>query len=124
MSLTKEFSDSELVDLWVHGLKKEKALLKGFSSFRNPSGSTRINFRLRAGVALGLFVTDPFFTHVKNVMDESVTYSCKILDMNTLPQADIGSTVLVHVKYTHTELTLDQIDDWMAIYGDLKNKSG
>ncbi len=70
-----------------------------------------------------MFVADPFFTHVKNVMDESVTYSCKVLDMNTLPEAKIGTTTRVMVKYTHNELTLSQIDEWMTIYGDIKSKS-
>ena len=84
---------------------------------------TRINFRLHDVIALGNFVTDPYFIHVKEILGDSVTYSCKVLDLNTLPVAEIGSTVVVYVKYTHSELTLSQIDDWMKIYGDLKNKS-
>jgi hypothetical protein len=78
---------------------------------------TRINFRLKFVVSLASFVDDPYFMHVKVVMDESMTYSCKVLDMSSIPQAEIGSTVQVFVKYTHNELTLSQIDDWMRIYG-------
>ncbi len=74
-------------------------------------------------MALASFVDDPYFTYVKTVMDDSVTYSCKILDMSTIPQAEIGSIVKVFVKYTHSELTLSQIDDWMRIYGELQSKS-
>jgi hypothetical protein len=70
-----------------------------------------------------MFVADPFFTHVKNVMDESMTYSCKVLDMNSLPVAKLGSVIRVMVKYTHNELTLGQIDEWMSLYGDIKVKS-
>ncbi len=68
-------------------------------------------------------MVDPFFTHVKNVLDESVTYSCKVLDMNTLPVAKLGSVTRVMVKYTHNELTTSQIDEWMEIYGEIKVKS-
>ncbi len=66
---------------------------------------------------------DPFFTHVKDVLGESVNYSCKVLDMNTIPEAKIGDVVNVLVKYTHAELTLDQIDSWIRMYGQLKSKS-
>jgi hypothetical protein len=52
-----------------------------------------------------------------------VTYSCKVLDMSLIPEAEIGSVVDVFVKYTHNELTLNQIDRWMKIYGELKSKS-
>ncbi len=86
-------------------------------------GTTRINFCLKRAVALDSFVQNPFFTHVRNVQDESVTYSCKVLDLTSLPQATIGSVVLVHVSYTHNELSLKQIDNWMKIYGDIKIKS-
>jgi hypothetical protein len=132
-----------LEDLWTQGFKKEKTLLKSFAAFRLPSGTksgpvspsirlktviltlgtTRINFRLNLSISLSTFVSDPYFTHVKYVSGESVTYSCKVLDMNTIPQAKIGSTVQVLVKYTHSELTLKQIDSWMSLYGELKSKS-
>ncbi len=78
---------------------------------------------MKRAVALDSFVQDPFFTHVRIIQDDSVTYSCKVLDLNYLPQAKIGSVVLVYVKYTHNELSLSQIDDWMKIYGDIKIKS-
>jgi hypothetical protein len=74
-------------------------------------------------VYLSFFVADPFFNYVKDVSGESVTYSCKVLDLNKLPQAKIGSTVQVLVKYTHNELELDQIDKWIEMYGTLKSKS-
>jgi hypothetical protein len=82
-----------------------------------------MNFRLKKPVRLAEFVTDPFFTHVKEVLGDSVTYSCKILDLSTIPVANIGDTVTVFVKYTHNELTLAQIDSWIKVYGSLKNKS-
>ncbi len=86
-------------------------------------GTTRINFRLKSNVALSMFVADPFFTHVKEVSGDSINYSCKVLDLNSLPVAKIGSSVTVFVKYTHNELSLAQIDEWMKLYGDLKGKS-
>jgi hypothetical protein len=82
-----------------------------------------MNFRLKKSVKLSEFVEDPFFTHVKDVLGESVTYSCKVLDLSTIPEAKVGDVVLVFVKYTHNELTLDQIDSWMKLYGTLKSKS-
>jgi hypothetical protein len=82
-----------------------------------------MNFRLKKAVKLSDFITDPFFTHVKEVLGDSVTYSCKVLDLSTIPEAKIGDTVTVFVKYTHNELTLGQIDSWIKIYGSLKNKS-
>ncbi len=86
-------------------------------------GTTRINFRLNIPVSLATFVHDPYFIHVKYALGESVTYSCKVLDMNKIPEAKLGSTVQVLVKYTHNELTLKQIDQWMSIYGEIKSKS-
>lgn len=86
-------------------------------------GTTRINFRLKSKISLATFVGDPFFTHVKDVAGDSVNYSCKVLDLNTIPEAKIGSTVTVLVKYTHNELTLGQIDKWIEMYGSLKSKS-
>jgi hypothetical protein len=86
-------------------------------------GTTRINYKLKRSVSLESFVQDPFFSHVRTVQDESVTYSCKVLDLNCLPEAKIDSVVLVFVKYTHNELSLKQIDEWMRIYGDIKIKS-
>ncbi len=86
-------------------------------------GTTRINFRLKTAVSLASFVSDPYFTHVKHISGESTTYSCKVLDMSTIPEAKIGSIVQVLVKYTHNELTLGQIDKWMEIFGELKSKS-
>ncbi len=74
-------------------------------------------------MSLARFVTDPYFTHTKEALGESVNYSCKVLDMNTIPQAKIGDTVNVLVKYTHSELTLAQIDSWITIYATLKSKS-
>jgi hypothetical protein len=70
-----------------------------------------------------MFVADPYFTHVKEILGDSVTYACKVLDLNALPVAKIGSIVTVFVKYTHNELSLAQIDEWMLIYGELKGKS-
>jgi len=78
---------------------------------------------LKTAVSLSTFVADPYFTHVKEVLGDSVTYACKILDLNLLPLAKIGSVVTVYVKYTHNELTLQQIDEWLKIYGKLKGKS-
>ena len=66
---------------------------------------------------------DPFFTHVRTVLGDSVTYACKVLDLNTIPQAEKGAEVTVYVKYTHNTVSLKQIDDWMRIYGELKSKS-
>ncbi len=82
-----------------------------------------MNFSLKKPVKLSEFVTDPFFTHVKDVLGDSVTYSCKVLDLGSIPEAKVGDTVTVFVKYTHNELTLEQIDTWIKIYGSLKNKS-
>jgi hypothetical protein len=86
-----------------------------------------MNFRLKKPVKLSEFVIDPFFTHVKDVgagvVGDSVTYSCKVLDLSTIPEAKIGDVVLVFVKYTHNELSLEQIDTWMKLYGTLKSKS-
>jgi hypothetical protein len=85
--------------------------------------TTRINFRLKSRVKFATFVTDPFFTYVKDYYGDSIVYSCKVLDLNTIPQAKIGSVVNVLVYYSHNELSLRQIDAWLKVYGDLKSKS-
>lgn len=61
-------------------------------------------------VSLENFVTDPI-------------YNCKILDLSKIPLAKVGSEVTVFVRYTHCEVTLDQIDEWIRIYGTLISES-
>jgi hypothetical protein len=74
-------------------------------------------------VLLSDFVQDPYFSFEKKVKGDTATYNCKVLDLHTLPEAKAGDEVVIYVRYTHREVQLKQIDDWLSLYGELKTQS-
>jgi hypothetical protein len=69
------------------------------------------------------FVEDPNFVFTKIVLGETTRHNCKVLDLNQIPEAKIGSEVKVFVRFTHREVPLSQIDEWMSIYGQIASES-
>jgi len=59
----------------------------------------------------------------KTVLGETSKYVCKVLDLTTIPEAKIGDEVKVFVRFTHREVPLAQIDEWLALYGQLTSDS-
>jgi hypothetical protein len=69
------------------------------------------------------FVEDPNFIHTKTILGNSTRYNCKVLNLNSLPQAKAGEEVKVFVRFTHLEVPLAQIDDWMNLCGEIADTS-
>ncbi len=69
------------------------------------------------------FVDDPNFIFTKTILGDTTRYNCKVLDLTSLPEAKIGTEVKVFVRFTHREVPLPQIDEWMALYGKLTTDS-
>jgi hypothetical protein len=69
------------------------------------------------------FVEDPNFIFTKVILGETTRYNCKVLDLTLIPEAKIGSEVKVFVRFTHREVPLSQIDEWMSLHGELKSES-
>jgi len=80
-------------------------------------------FRLTNPINLQDLVSDPFFTFSKTLPADIITYNCKVLDLNLLPIAAIGSEVIVRIKYTHGEVSKGQIDQWLSIFGHIIGES-
>ena len=53
----------------------------------------RLNYELKEPVDLAEYILDPFFSYVKTVLGDVSTYTCKVLHLNTIPQAKVGSEV-------------------------------
>ena len=69
------------------------------------------------------FVDDPNFVFTKVVLGDISKYNCKVLDLTLIPEAKAGDEVKVFVRFTHREIPLAQIDEWMALYGQLTTES-
>jgi hypothetical protein len=55
----------------------------------------------------------------KSILGDISKYNCKVLDLTTIPEAKAGDEVKVFVRFTHREVPLPQIDEWIALYGQL-----
>ncbi len=94
--VTKELSDSDIVEIWRQGLKKESGDLLGIAQYRLPSGLIRLVYTLKEPVRLAEYIADPFFTYRKTILGDVNTYTCKVLHLHTIQQANVGSEV-IHV---------------------------
>ncbi len=143
--MSKEFCRDDLIQLWEKGFSKSPEEVEGFSQYKIPSGinykatkllkpiqtlffqswpgSIRVVYNLVNPVLLSDFVQDPYFSFEKKVKGDTATYNCKVLDLHTLPEAKAGDEVVIYVRYTHREVQLKQIDDWLSLYGELKTQS-
>ncbi len=142
-NLAKEFGDQDILDIWTKGLEKDAKDITGFSQYKLPSGVIRIVYSIAHRVDLGKtrhihlslvqfkqitsfvaeFVEDPHFIFVKTILGDTTRYNCKVLDLSSLPTAKPGSEVTVFVRYTHREIPLPQIDEWIGLYGNLITES-
>ncbi len=50
-------------------------------------------YNLKEKVDLCDFVDNPFFTYQKSILGDISTYACKILNLHTIPPADVGAEV-------------------------------
>lgn len=107
----------------MKGLKKSASDIKGYGQYRLPSGGVRLVYDLKDSVDLAIFAQDPFFSYSKSILGDISKYGCKILNLNTIPEATVGSEVTVFVRHTHKEVSLKDIDKWMALYGTLLTES-
>ncbi len=142
-NLAKEFCDKDIVDVWEGGLGKQTQLLTGFAQYKLPSGVIRLVYTLAEKVSLGTtfqfaiwllfpktllnllaeFIEDPNFIFTKVVLGDTTRYNCKVLDLNSLPLAKPGDEVRVFVRFTHREVSLAHIDEWLSLYGQLTCES-
>jgi hypothetical protein len=143
-TLAKEFCDQDILNIWEAGLIKNPKEITGFSQYKLPSGVIRLVYSLEKKIDLGKpkpisqfvlnyisqilslavdFVDDPHFIFTKTVLGDTTRYNCKVLDLTSLPTAKIGSEVKVFVRFTHREIPLPQIDEWLSLYGQLTSES-
>ncbi len=61
--------------------------------------------------------------YTKVILGDTSKYNCKVLDLTTIPEAKEGDEVKVFVRFTHREVPLAQIDEWIALYGQLTSES-
>ncbi len=95
--MNKELSDDDVVNIWRQGLKKDLSDLKGFAQYRLPSGMVRLVYSLKEKVDLSIYIVDPFFTYVKSILGDVSTYTCKVLNLQSLLQAVVGDEVRVYI---------------------------
>ncbi len=88
--MSKELSDDDIVEIWQTGLKKPKTELTGFAQYCLPSGMIRLVYTLIERIQLSEFVAKPFFTYCKSILGDVSTYTCKVLNLHTIPLAMIG----------------------------------
>ena len=93
--VSKELGDCDIIDIWVKGLKKPNSDLTGFAQYRLPSGMIRLVYNLDRKVDLAVYIRDPFFSYCKSILGDISTYTCKVLNLNTIPVATIGSEVIL-----------------------------
>ncbi len=92
--MSKELSDNDILDIWLSGLDRDAGGLKGFAQYRLPSGMIRLVYTLKEPTTLSAFVQEPFFNYTKSILGDVSTYTCKVLNLNTIPTATIGSEVI------------------------------
>ncbi len=82
----------------------------------------RLVYSLKNKVDLATYITDPFFTYSKSILGDINKYTCKVLSLHLIPRAIEGSEVTVFIRHTHREVSLADLNAWMAIYGTLLNE--
>jgi hypothetical protein len=78
----------------LSGLNKSAGDLTGFTQYRLPSGMVRLVYTLKEPVELATFICDPFFNFTKTIFGDVSTFTCKVLNLNTIPLAKAGSEVI------------------------------
>jgi len=138
----KELSDQEIVSFWTNTLGQPVDLVDQYDQHRLPTGFKSISFfkisllnltlvlgtgrliyRLKKFVDLQEIAIDPYFWTNRSNQLETITYTCKVLDFNLLPPAQLGSVVTVSVRHTHAEVPKATIDQWLKLYGTLTTES-
>ncbi len=81
------------MNIWRQGLKKDPNDLKGIAQYRLPSGMVRLVYSLKEKVDLSLYIVDPFFSYCKSILGDVSTYTCKVLNLQSLIKATVGDEV-------------------------------
>jgi len=68
-------------------------------------------------------IDDPFFYHEIHSPSGTSLYSCKFLNLHQIAPAVLNTEVKVFVRYTNGEVSLEKIDNWMKLYGELCSES-
>jgi len=85
-------------------------------------GPTRLIYRLKNSTSLKS-IDDPFFYHEIHSPAGVSLYSCKFLNLHQIPPAVLSTELKVFVRYTNGEVSLEKIDNWMKLYGELCSDS-
>jgi len=140
----RELSDEDIVTFWTSTLAQPGDILDQFDQHRLPSGALplilagslsfstfytcilgtgRVIYRLKKPIDLQQISVDPYSWFNKAIQGDIVTYTCKILDLNLLPTAKLGSEVTVSIRQTHAEVPKSIIDSWLKLYGTFVSDS-
>jgi hypothetical protein len=52
-TVSKEFCDKDIIDIWESGLLKDPKVITGFSQYKLPSGVMRLVYTINQRIALG-----------------------------------------------------------------------